>query len=347
MKTKTLMGLALLAVLGGAFFIAKSKAQSAQTAPPGHRQLTLTVGGLERRCLVHLPPGYEKAKPLPLVIMLHGMGGTAINSLRETGWSAKADAEKFIVAYPEGTRPDETKPPSLRSNAQAWNDGSGRFHAAERKIDDVAFLRALLDKLSADNAIDARRIFVAGFSNGASMCFRVGAELADRIAAIAPDAGACWTEVLQPARAISLCYFAGTADTLNPMEGGFPKLALGGADQGGKAKPAVIANIAKWAKALGCPEAPALDETKNGVRSRRYGPGRDGAEVVFITIEGLSHHWAGGVSQAPEFLVGKNTDKLKATDVAWNFFEKHPAPEPAAGEASSRGRDGGRQTRLP
>ncbi|MEO6753546.1 MAG: plasmid partitioning protein, partial [Chthoniobacteraceae bacterium] len=67
-------------------------------------------------------------------------------------------------------------------------------------------------------------------------------------------------------------------------------------------------------------------DTKNGVHTRRYGPGRDGVEIAFITIEGLGHNWAGGVSQAPEYMVGKNTDKLKATDVVWDFFVNHPAP---------------------
>ena len=324
MKRRTLIITLVLAASCGAFLhLAKSHAQA---IPEGHVEVKLQVGELERRCLLHLPPDYEKTKPVPLVIMPHGMGGTANNALRETGWSAKADGQGFIVAYPEGTRPDATKPPSLRNNAQAWNDGSGRFHAAEQKIDDGAFMRALIEKLSADYAIDSRRIFVTGFSNGSSMAFRTGAELADRIAAVAPHSGACWSEIVKPARGISVCYLTGTADTLNPMDGGFPKLAFGGKDQGGKPKPPVIDSILKWVKALGCAETTARDDAKNGVRTRRFGPGRDGAEVVLITIEGLGHHWAGGVSQAPEFLVGKNTDKLKATDVIWEFFLKHPAP---------------------
>jgi len=107
-----------------------------------------------------------------------------------------------------------------------------------------------------------------------------------------------------------------------------PKLTIGGKDQGGKPKPPVIDSVLKWAKALVCPEKPTQDDIRNGVRTRRYGPGRDGAEVVFITIEGLGHRLAGGVSQAPEFLVGKNTDKLEATDVVWNFFAKYPASQP-------------------
>ena len=325
----------LIGVVAGLLISMKSNGQAKQVLPPGHHEVVLQVDGLERRCLIHLPPVYDKSRPVPLVVMLHGMGGTATNAMEETGWSAKADAESFIIAYPDATRPDAAQPPRLKGNAQAWNDGSGRFHAAEQKIDDIAFLRALLDRLSADYAIDSRRVFFTGFSNGASMSFRVGAELGDRVAAIAPHSGSSWLKTVQPARAVSVCYLTGTADSLNPLEGGFPKLAFGGRDQGGERKPAAQAMIDQWSLALSCPEKSMSDETANGVRTRRYGPGRDGVEVTFITIEGLGHNWAGGKSQAPEFLVGKNTDKLKATDVVWEFFRRHPQKEqPVLGNTS-------------
>ena len=317
-----LLGLIVgLIVVGIAWAMVQSV--RAREIPTGHQELTLKVGSLERSYLMHVPPTYEKTKPLPLVIMLHGMGGTALHSQRETGWSSKADAEGFIVVYPDATRPDPTQPASLRKNPQAWNDGSGRFHAAERNIDDVAFIAAILDSLENSYSIDPKRIYVTGFSNGASMTFRLGAELADRIAAIAPHSGTCWTEALSPAAAVSVCYLTGTSDTLNPIDGGFPKLAMGGKDQGGRSKPPVTNMISKWVKVLECVDEPILEETASGVRTSRYGQGRDNAEVLYITIEQLGHHWAGGKSQAPEFLVGKNTDKLRATDVIWAFFSRH------------------------
>jgi polyhydroxybutyrate depolymerase len=306
-------------ILGGAAW-ARVSAERARAIPPGHQQLTLKVGSLKRSYLLHIPPKYEKAKPLPLVIMLHGMGGTALLSQRETGWSTKADSENFIVVYPEATRPEQTRSPNLRTNPQAWNDGSGRFHAAERNIDDVAFIKALIDSLENSYTIDPNRIYVTGFSNGASMAFRLGAELSDRITAIAPHSGTCWTEGLSPVRALSICYLAGDSDTLNPIKGGFPKLAMGGKDQGGREKPPVMVMITKWIKALECNETPTSDTNERGVRTLRFGPGRNASEVVYFCVEGLGHHWAGGTSQAPEFLVGKNNNKLKATDVVWDFF---------------------------
>jgi polyhydroxybutyrate depolymerase len=319
--------ISIFGVLGGIVVAGRCKAKVATTVlPPNHQELTINGGGLRRNCVVHVPTAYDKAKPIPLVIMLHGFGGTGANAVRETGWSAKADAETFIIAYPDATRPDTTKPQSFRDNPQAWNSGSeGRFYAEQHNIDDVAFIKSLIDRLKADYNIDTRRIFVTGFSNGASMAIRIGAELSDRIAAVGVGAGTCLTEKVKLTHGVSLCYITGTADTLNPLEGGRMKNALGKEDQKNPPKPPVRVSIERWIAAIGCPKTPTQDETKNGVRTRRYGLGRDNSEIVFITVEGLGHIWAGGVNLLPEFLVGKPTNKLKATDVLWDFFKMHPA----------------------
>ena len=124
---------------------------------------------------------------------------------------------------------------------------------------------------------------------------------------------------------VAMIYITGTADPLNLIEGGVPKLATGGSDKvRAKAKPPVRDSILKWAKMLGCPATPRNTSEANGVRTAIYGPGRDDAEVVYITVEGLGHTWAGGKSLLPEFMVGKLSDKIRATDVIWEFFQKHP-----------------------
>ena len=324
MKTRLHILIVSLTVAIALCAVARAMLMDNAEWPAGHKRLIVSSDGRDREFVLYVPPSYDKLKPVPLVVMLHGMGGTAMNSHKETAWSSKAETETFIVAYPEATRPDANSPPSLRNNPQAWNDGSGRFHASEGKIDDISFIRSMLDCITADYDIDSKRIYVTGFSNGASMAFRVGADLTDRIAAIAPNAGACWTKELKLSGSLSLCYITGTSDSLNPIDGGYPKLAFGGKDQGGQKKPRVQETIDKWVKALGCVPEAASDNTKEGVRTRRYGTCQNGVELQFTTVEGLGHHWAGGTSQAPEFLVGKNTKKMNATDAVWEFFGVHP-----------------------
>ena len=131
--------------------LAPSRNASTKTdeLPSGHQQMTIPKDGRDRQYLLYVPTRYNKSKAVPLVIMFHGMGGTAMNSQKETGWSSKAEMESFIVAYPEGTRPDINERPSLGKNPQAWNDGSGRFFVAEQEIDDVGFVATLIDQISA------------------------------------------------------------------------------------------------------------------------------------------------------------------------------------------------------
>ena len=192
---------------------------------PGDHALALKVGDLDRHYTVHVPRTYDGKRPVPVVIMLHGGGGTGQGAARETLWNAKADQAGFLAVFPEATPPDLTKPGRFRGNPQTWNDGSGRFDAGRKGVDDIGFLNAMLDDLARRFTVDRRRIFVTGFSNGASMTFRVGEELSRRVAAIAPVAGACWADAPRLTRPVSMCYITGDSDPLNPLEGGEPKFA--------------------------------------------------------------------------------------------------------------------------
>ena len=158
-----------LAFFAVSFFWARTRGAAIDELPPDHVRMTVTTAQGDRQWVMHVPPSCDKSTPTPLVIMLHGFGGTGWSAAKETLWSAKADRESFIIAYPEATRPDQTTPQNFRKNPQAWNDGSGRFHAAAEKIDDVAFINAMIERIDKDHAIDPDRIFATGFSNGASM----------------------------------------------------------------------------------------------------------------------------------------------------------------------------------
>ena len=310
----------------------KAREKAAFIADAHMQTVSVTVSGIERHALVHVPAGKDGKTPLPLVLMFHGMGGTAEASIMETGWVAKSDAAGFIVAFPEATRPDMSKPPKFGSNNQAWNDGSARFHAGELNIPDVALIAALLERLETMFAVDRQRVFATGFSNGASMVFRVGLELSERIAAIAPVSGAFWIDDSRLSQPVSLLYITGTKDPLNPMEGGTPKMASGSEFKGApeKAKPPVRENARKWANLIGAsPDPTPLSGTPDGVATFVHDGGRDGTEVIFTTIADHGHIWPGGRNLLPEFIVGKSSQRLNATDVIWEFFKSHPKRNPS------------------
>jgi polyhydroxybutyrate depolymerase len=103
----------------------------------------LEIGGRKRTYLLHLPKGEEGKTPRPLVVVFHGGGGNAQNAVRMTGMDAKADQEKFIAVYPNGTGPTE-------GALLTWNAWNCCGPALDSRVDDVAFVRALVEKLQGE-----------------------------------------------------------------------------------------------------------------------------------------------------------------------------------------------------
>src|SRR5581483_1221143 len=138
----------------------------------------------------------------PVVLAFHGGGSNAMQMADFCGLNAKADGAGFIVAYPEGS--------GRLARDHTWNGGNCCGYAMEQKVDDVGFVRVLLDDLAWRARIDTKRVYATGMSNGAVMAYRLASELADRIAAIAPVAGPMGTATCKPSRPVSVMHFHGT-----------------------------------------------------------------------------------------------------------------------------------------
>jgi polyhydroxybutyrate depolymerase len=254
-------------------------------------------------------------------MMLHGAGGTAKGAMFETQWPAKSDKEEFIAVFPEALPADPSKPGSFVGNPQTWNDGSGRFNSGLLGIDDVGFLGAVLDDVSARCLVDQRRIYITGFSNGASMTYRTGLEISNRMAAIAPISGHFWTKDPQLANPVPMLSIFGLGDPLNPVAGGnVSSPALGNIGY----RPPLVDSITRWVNLLECQNGPAVILDANGVKGYRFSQCSGGNEVIYYTVEEMGHTWPGGKSLLPEAIVGKVTDRINANDVIWEFFKNHP-----------------------
>lgn len=192
-----------------------------------------------------------------------------------------------------------------------------------QRVDDVGFVRQLLDELARIVNVDPQRVYATGYSNGAMMSYRLASELSDRIAAIAPVAGPMGTANCKPTRPVPVIHFHGTNDRLAPFEGGVVSFGFTQVDFY-----SVEHSIQTWVKANGCPEKPLVtdepDKADDGmtVKRRVYGPGKQGAEVVLVIVEGGGHTWPG---RAPRQRVqGASTRDISANDLIWKFFQKHP-----------------------
>ncbi len=264
----------------------------------GDSNQTITVGGTQRSYILHIPPGYHGSARLPLVFVLHGMGGTAESIEQKTGMSAKADQENFIVVYPNAV-----------GRPTVWN--AGLSDISNNGADDVGFIRAVMDKSEHDLSIDKKRIYCCGFSSGAIMSYLLGAKLSHRLAAIGIASGTIGNtasgpvrEIPDPSEPVPVIAFHGKKDQTIYYNGG-----------GRFANLPVADSIAFWVKADGCASPPQETTRQQGdLKIDEYSSCRDGSEVVLYTFANGTHEW-------PTL---QNGDNLSATDSIWKFFVKHP-----------------------
>lgn len=318
------------ALFAAAMISATAGAPANQPVPAaGNHDESIVVGGragkLTRTFIVHVPPGFDGKAKVPVVIMLHGAGGSAAGAITETGWDVKADREGFIAVFPDGTPPDPMLPARFLLNPRLWNDGSGRGATGVEHVDDLGFISAMIDFLEARYSADPARIYCTGFSNGASMTLSVGLNLSDKIAAIAPVSGHLWYRQQQLKYPVPLLFIIGSQDPLNPIDGGNVKLPWEKTEY----HPPVEDTLKEWERMLGC--GPQVQTARgNGVREITYDQCAKGGEVVYYTVRGLGHVWPGGKNLLPEKWVGKPSDNLNATDVIWDFFKVHPRTQPGS-----------------
>jgi polyhydroxybutyrate depolymerase len=284
---------------------------SAHMLGTGDHARELRVGEEVRSYLVHVPPSYQPGKPAPVVLVFHSAMMNGASMAKFCGLNEKADQAGFVAVYANGTG----STPYLRY----WDAGGVRG----RVSDDVGYVAKLLDDLETVVTVDPRRVFATGMSNGAMMCYRLAAELSDRIAAIAPVAGTMAVDRCQPSRPVPVLHFHGTKDGL---------VLYGGPDE--RTPPnikflSVEDSIRAWVNANGCPGTPREDirldvlaADGTAVRRIAYGPGKDGSEVILYSIEGGGHTWPG---RDPRLrLLGKSTRQISANDLMWEFFQRHP-----------------------
>src|SRR5262245_35205425 len=278
--------------------------QPSEALDPGDHALTVPQAKANRSYLVHVPKDYDPMKPAPVVLALHGATMNADGMVYLTGLNEKADEAGFIVVYPNGM-------------LTTWNAGGQTFN----KSDDVAFLGMVLDDLAKIVNVDTKRVYACGMSNGAMMCYRLAAEMSDRIAAIAAVGGTMAIDECKPKRPVPIIHFHGTVDQLVPLDGPNKKLPLVIRFQ------PLDDTLTTWIKLNGCGEQPALAtmpnraEDKPPVTRKTYNNGKNGAEVVVYMVEGGGHTWPGMDTALP--ILGKTTMNISANDLMWEFFKKH------------------------
>lgn len=243
----------------------------------------LTVGGKQRSFVIRLPRAWPDDRAVPLVIVLHGNhpdGGGRL--MREwTTFDEQADAWGMAIAYPDGFQ-------------GCWADGRGVTTADEAGVDDVAFLRAVIDWSAERHGTSPDRAVVAGISNGAFMAHRLALEASDQVAVLAAIAGGLPEALrdVQPTHAVSAMLIHGTADTLAPIGGGYSRRRGPNGELRGRTL-SLEETAERWRAIDRCP--PGSDETYTTEFSRRTTArgGVGGTRTVAWTVFGGGHTWPG------------------------------------------------------
>ena len=260
--------------------------------------------GEKREYLLHVPRSYDRSKPTPLVISMHGAGLWGAAQKEISQWNDLADEQRFIVVYPSGL------------------DGKGvriwRAQPGAGLMKDVRFISELIDTLKASYNLDSTRIYANGLSNGGGMSFVLSCTLSDRIAAVGMVAAAqtlpwSWCNDQRP---VPMIAFHGTADPAVPYNGGSAWISS-------RPFPNVPRWAANWARRNRCGANPIESAVARDVARRAYTNCDDDADVVLYTIQGGGHTWPGG-GPLPEWFVGTTTRSIDATRLMWTFFGDHP-----------------------
>jgi polyhydroxybutyrate depolymerase len=274
-------------------------------------------GGQQRTYELHVPDKPQPNRAKPLVIVFHGSGSNGVAMEKFSKFSALADREGFIVAYPDAVRHE-------------WNDGreARSIPSQARHVDDVAFVDAMITRIASAHRIDSHRVFAAGFSNGGIFAHYLGSRLAGRLAAIAPVGGGLAEPAsgrFKPAAPLSVCIIHGAADKLVPYGGGEVDVSHNGR---------IIAteqSASLWTRQAGVLAAPTTSllsgttsDDHRRVKFTRWPAAKSGTEVVLYTIEDGGHAWPAEPEIRRERRLWRMPRSFDATTAIWDFFKKHP-----------------------
>ncbi|VUZ85378.1 Esterase PHB depolymerase [Candidatus Methylomirabilis lanthanidiphila] len=277
----------MLVGIGGADWMQPPDAAST-TLSPGNFTFNITFGGQSRSFNLHVPGSYTGLVPVPLVLDLHGLGSTATQQAFISGFREKSDRVGFLVAYPQGV-------------SNSWNAYGCCGTAYSSRIDDVGFLKAVVNQIASMGNIDHSRVYITGLSNGGFMSHRMACEAADMFAAAAPvsaplnlrDPTTC-----RPARPITVVQFHGLNDTTIPYNGSF-------------GIPSAQDSLSAWHDINGCTGSATVLNLGGSSRCETFKTCNDGAEAGLCSLDGTHILYA-------------SQSALNIADYAWdNVFSRH------------------------
>lgn len=315
--TGGVLGVLVLGVAAAGFYFLYAPATPEPELAATVTTETIAVDGMDRTYTAVVPANVEPGAPL--FVALHGNNMDAAGMREATGYQLDALAVEhgFVVVYGQGYE-------------NSWHDcrNSTPYTARLENIDDVTYLETVVADVVAEFELDASRVFGLGYSNGAHMLYRMAAESAGTFAGIevnaanysAPETYAC-EPLTEP---VPVILVEGTADPLNPYEGG--KAGFAGQDLGyvlsAQDSALMLAELNGVADDVATSVVGGAEGEAGAVTLTAYGADT-ATPVLLYTVEGGGHVVANPVTSLPR-LGGGTTEFLNAPAVAWEVFSQLP-----------------------
>jgi polyhydroxybutyrate depolymerase len=272
-----------------------------------------------RTYALYVPRSLPRGRSVPLLVALHGGLGSGQQFEQNSGFDALAEANHFLVVYPNGT-------PILPSapNGLVWNGGGCCSVAAqnEENFDDIGFISTLITKLEDLYDIDKVRVYANGHSNGAILAERLVCEDSEQIVAIGVQAGALMVDGCPMSHHVSVLEIHGTADQNIPINGGMGSRSLTQIDF-----PPPVDALETFAGYDGCGSVPntSTDPSNPAIHLESWRSCKSGTSVEWVKVTGANHAWMGHpASPGTEPLVGKPYMDFDSSAAIWSFLSAHP-----------------------
>ncbi|MGH1403254.1 MAG: alpha/beta hydrolase family esterase [Alphaproteobacteria bacterium] len=266
----------------------------------------------KRSYVLYIPniPSSIGTVKLPLVIVLHGGRLQTKSTEKTTSFSEKADKEKFIVVYPNGS---SGSPMGIKT----WNVDHCCGYAMKEKKDDIGFLSTLIDTLINEQAVDPNNVFVTGMSNGGMMAHKVGMELSSKINAIAPVSSGIFVDAEPPVQTVPALIINGELDKSFPMEGGLSGGRFVDSAWDGTYLYPVRGQSEFWAENNGCSDRITEKHLSKTLYLWKYNC-PEGGMVLHYVLKDQGHAWPG--SKHRNLRGDTPSQTFDATDAIWKFF---------------------------
>jgi polyhydroxybutyrate depolymerase len=253
---------------------------------------TLVHDGIDREYIIYIPNSYDGTSAVPLLFNFHGFGGSASQFINDADMRAEAEANSFILVYPQG---------SCLNGASHWNpcpiDGDNKSTA-----DDVGFVEAMISEISSQYNLDMERIYAAGYSNGGMMAYGLANYKSDLIAAVASVSGAMLNCIGPTSHPMPVVHLHGTSDGVIPYDGSNDWNS-------------VQSTLDYWTSFNNTISTPTINvDTTGGMTIEHYvyGQGDNSVSVEHYKYIGGDHVWFNEPYQ------GQN-----ASNLVWSFMSKY------------------------